>query len=150
MEGVPPHQENHSPLFHQQGYEKRKAYIITEGPMERTCDHFWHMVYQEQCGLILMLSAPKENGRETCHVYWPSEGESYFQGLTVKFEQQNKTESQHERQFTVFRTHDPSDKLKVTHIQVLNWMADGQCANYDTLVRLVEKVGKSTVVVHCR
>lgn len=118
--------------------------------MENTCDQFWHMVYQEQCGLIVMLSHLKEHGQETCHRYWPSEGEGYFNGLTVKLEQQSKTDSQHERRFTVFRTLDQKEKLKVTHIQVLNWMADGQCANYDALARMVEKVGKSTVIVHCR
>eukprot|EP00731_Ephydatia_muelleri_P027720 Em0019g593a len=53
------------------GYEMKKAYIIAEGPMKHTCDRFWHMVFQERCGLILMLSAPKEHSRETCHVYWP-------------------------------------------------------------------------------
>ena len=108
------------------------------------------MVYQEKCGVIVMLSDLKEFGMEVCHKYWPS-GKSYFQDLTVKLEQETENESQRKRKFTVFPTLDEhNNKLQVTQIQVLKWTADGQCANYDALVKMVENVRSSTILVHCR
>lgn len=44
-----------------QGYKQKKAFIITQGPMENTCRDFWKMVYERDCSSIVMLSGIIEN-----------------------------------------------------------------------------------------
>ena len=39
-----------------QGYKKRRAFIITQGPMRSTARDFWKMVYSRKCSVVVMLS----------------------------------------------------------------------------------------------
>ena len=45
-----------------QGYKQRKGFIIAQAPMKSTCQDFWKMVYERECGVIVMLSDLVENG----------------------------------------------------------------------------------------
>ena len=45
------------------GYKKKKAFIITQGPMENTCRDFWKMVYERDSSAIVMLSGIIENDK---------------------------------------------------------------------------------------
>ncbi|ODQ67380.1 hypothetical protein NADFUDRAFT_49812 [Nadsonia fulvescens var. elongata DSM 6958] len=45
-------------------------YIATQAPMESTVMAFWHMVFDKNVPLIMMLTAPAEPGRQRCHIYW--------------------------------------------------------------------------------
>ena len=47
---------------HTQGYKQWKGFIITQAPMKSTCRDFWKMVYERECGVIVMLSDLVENG----------------------------------------------------------------------------------------
>lgn len=46
-----------------QGYNKRKAYIIAEGPMENTVRNWYKMVCDNRVGAVIMLSGLVENGK---------------------------------------------------------------------------------------
>ncbi len=39
-----------------QGYKQKKAFILTQGPLTNTCRDFWKMVYDRNCGVIVMLT----------------------------------------------------------------------------------------------
>ncbi len=39
-----------------QGYKKKKAFIIAQGPLINTCGDFWQMIHQYKCKTIVMLS----------------------------------------------------------------------------------------------
>ena len=54
-----------SPSHPCQGYKKKNAFIIAQAPMEETCRDFWKMVYERECGVIVMLSELAEKG-EVC------------------------------------------------------------------------------------
>ena len=41
---------------HTQGYKQWKGFIIAQAPMNSTCRDFWKMVYERECGVIVMLS----------------------------------------------------------------------------------------------
>ena len=44
-----------------QGYKEKRKFIMAQGPMETTCRDFWKMVYERNCGSIVMLSGMTEN-----------------------------------------------------------------------------------------
>ena len=80
----------------EQGYKQQKRFIIAQAPMKSTCRDFWKMVYERECGVIVMLSDLVENGevgrtelqrlpilllslkvtflsQEVCYQYWPAD-----------------------------------------------------------------------------
>ena len=79
-----------------QGYKQRRGFIIAQAPMKSTCRDFWKMIYERECGVIVMLSDLVENGevwgeyeftimvdqlslkvtflsQEVCYQYWPAD-----------------------------------------------------------------------------
>lgn len=48
-------------------------YIATQGPMDRTVNDFWRMVYDNDVSIIVMLCKLMENGSSKCFQYWPTE-----------------------------------------------------------------------------
>ncbi|XP_072020551.1 receptor-type tyrosine-protein phosphatase alpha-like isoform X2 [Amphiura filiformis] len=72
------------------GYENRRAYVATQGPLPKTASDFWRMVWEEQSSTIVMLTKLSERGQESdsnnsqsheevCHRYWPDQGDSSTQ-----------------------------------------------------------------------
>ena len=59
----PVHTHIHVPLCTSvQGYKQQKGFIIAQAPMRSTCRDFGKMVYERECGVIVMLSDLVENG----------------------------------------------------------------------------------------
>ena len=56
--------------------EVSRNYIVTQGPMENTTDHFWQMIWEQQSVGIVMLCKCEERGRKKCAHYWPTVGDS--------------------------------------------------------------------------
>ena len=52
-----------SPPGHTQGYKQYKGFIIAQAPMQFTCRDFWKVIYERECGVVVMLSDLVENGR---------------------------------------------------------------------------------------
>ena len=50
------------------GYKQRDAYIVTQGPLENTVEDFWRMMWEYQCGCIVMLCQLVED----CQVCTPT------------------------------------------------------------------------------
>ena len=50
---------NHS----KQGYKQKDAYIATQGPLQNTVEDFWRMMWEYQCGCIVMLCELEEDGQ---------------------------------------------------------------------------------------
>jgi len=45
-----------------QGYHQKAAYIVTQGPLQDTCDDFWRMVWERNIASIVMLTKLTEKG----------------------------------------------------------------------------------------
>ncbi|CAC5385841.1 unnamed protein product [Mytilus coruscus] len=54
-------------------YDNEKAYIASQGPKKNTVRDFWHMVWQEKTGKIVMVTQIQEERRRKCEQYWPQE-----------------------------------------------------------------------------
>jgi protein tyrosine phosphatase len=82
-------------------HRQKQAFIIAQAPMEETCRDFWKMVYERECGVIVMLSGLVEAGRVTCQRYWPtSDVELYGEYAITRLEEQRHN-SYIERVFSV-------------------------------------------------
>ena len=55
-----------------QGYKQRKGFIIAQSPMVTTVRDFVKMLYERECGVVVMLCGCEEGGVEVCAQYWPS------------------------------------------------------------------------------
>ena len=47
------------------------AVIAAQGPLPQTMAHFWHLVWQEDVHVVVMLTNEVEMGRPKCDRYWP-------------------------------------------------------------------------------
>jgi len=45
-----------------QGYKQYERFIIAQAPLKYTRQDFWKMIFERECGLIVMLSELVENG----------------------------------------------------------------------------------------
>ena len=55
-----------------QGYKQKKGFIIAQNPMENTVRDFVKMIYERECGVVVMLCGCEEGGVEMCAQYWPT------------------------------------------------------------------------------
>nr|XP_025873802.1 receptor-type tyrosine-protein phosphatase V-like [Vulpes vulpes] len=53
------------------GYTDPQEFIATQGPLKKTVEDFWRLVWEQQVHVIVMLTVGMENGRVLCEHYWP-------------------------------------------------------------------------------
>lgn len=55
--------------------EANRKYILAQGPLDHTIDHFWQMVWEQKSKAIIMLTNLIERGTIKCSNYYPCEQE---------------------------------------------------------------------------
>nr|CAH8872596.1 unnamed protein product [Trichobilharzia regenti] len=60
------------------GYQKKNAYIATQGPLPGTFYDFWRMVWEQNSRVIVMMTRLEERARIKCDQYWPNRGREIF------------------------------------------------------------------------
>ncbi|CAD8112490.1 unnamed protein product [Paramecium primaurelia] len=54
-----------------------KQYIATQGPIHSTVNDFWHMIWTNEVGLIIMLCKLYDHNYKQCEKYWPDISNDY-------------------------------------------------------------------------
>ncbi|TPX56659.1 hypothetical protein PhCBS80983_g04398 [Powellomyces hirtus] len=154
-----------------------RRYIATQGPIASTFDDFWRMAWQEKSRIVLMLvaDADVQQGSQTCHKYWPSEGSSQTFGRVrvshirerqVPFEAERDPDAGGGvilREFVVVVDGDESQARSIWQVQYLGWPDHGVPKHADEMLQVHHLVSKlcarldhaygkedvGPVIVHC-
>lgn len=65
------------------GWQRSRAYIGTQGPLQWTIDSFWRMVWEQRVSIIVMITNLIERGRPKCDMYWPKEETETYGNIQV-------------------------------------------------------------------
>ncbi|KAI6231589.1 Receptor-type tyrosine-protein phosphatase epsilon [Aphelenchoides besseyi] len=127
-----------------------KKFICTQGPIKKTIDDLWRLVWQEKCKAIVMLCGVMEQGKKKCEQYWPEKaGETMAcSGITIRTVEVTEPE----KILTVSKLEliVDGESFQCSHFLWNGWPDRGVPENFMACLRLLAKLkGLSPVVVHC-
>ncbi|CAD8131442.1 unnamed protein product [Paramecium pentaurelia] len=113
-----------------------RKYIATQGPLKQSVQDFWHMIWTNNVGVIIMLCKLFDRQRIQCERYWPSDQAIYgpYQIDKISCQESNKEvfesslimkSKQKQHQISHYQWCDWPDFgiVKEDSYQVLDWLA---------------------------
>ncbi|XP_064386538.1 sushi, von Willebrand factor type A, EGF and pentraxin domain-containing protein 1-like isoform X2 [Halichondria panicea] len=140
------------------GYQQRRGYIATQGPLEHTTGDLWRMVVENECSCIVMLCALSEEEQEVCHRYWPKfQGEAGTYGdFTVTQQTFDAYGNYVVRKLSVAMAASDAPPCVVTQFHITRWTEKDPPQNPAALLDVVQEVnavqmasGNKPIIVMC-
>ena len=133
-------------------------YIMTQGPLQETCEHFWHMVWQVGSPGIVMLNRLYEREMEKCHSYYPPYpgNRLQFGDVTVTCQSIAEDKDYIISKFRLTSVSESKSRL-LTHFQYTIWPDFGapeSSHSFLTFLYVVRETGvfhnsETPAVIHC-
>ncbi|XP_076117182.1 receptor-type tyrosine-protein phosphatase epsilon-like [Mytilus galloprovincialis] len=138
-------------------YEKEKAYIAAQGPNNETVRDFWHMIWQEKVGKVVMVTQLKENQKTKCAQYWPKSVTKPLavNNYIVTLKEERKHTVYVYRLLTVLNKNDTNEKeRKIHHFHFTQWPDHGvpdsiKLVSFYRKVKIEKCYQNGLMVVHC-
>ncbi|XP_072774899.1 receptor-type tyrosine-protein phosphatase V isoform X2 [Taeniopygia guttata] len=139
------------------GYTSQQEFIATQGPLKKTIEDFWRLVWEQNVCNIIMLTVCMENGRVLCDHYWPSESAPVSYGqVRVHLLMQSSSEEWTVREFKLWHEGLQAERF-VSHLHYTAWPDHGipeSTSSIITFRELVQEHIQSTkdagpTLVHC-
>jgi len=126
------------------GYEEDETYIVTQGPLEGTVPDFYRMVWEQDAGVVVMLTATEQNGKEMSFQYWPDRLHTManFEGWSVKMTQL-ETESYYMQRSLLLTNTATGEKRKIEQFQFLQWTGSEAPSSAQPLLHFRSEVAKA-------
>ncbi|XP_045159787.1 uncharacterized protein LOC123525102 isoform X2 [Mercenaria mercenaria] len=137
------------------GYKKPMAFIAAQGPTDNTVNDFWRMIFQRDCGKIVMLTNLFEECKMKCVRYWPEADEPETYGIyevTMITENELPNYTVRHLQATHGNTKEVKDFL---HLHFTAWPDRGVPDNPSVMLQFRDKVMSEhsdldgPILVHC-
>ncbi|XP_037067278.1 receptor-type tyrosine-protein phosphatase V-like isoform X1 [Peromyscus leucopus] len=139
------------------GYSHPQEFIATQGPLKKTLEDFWRLVWEQQVHVIIMLTVGMENGRVLCEHYWPATSTPVTHGhITIHLLAEEPEDEWTRREFQL--QHDVQQiQRRVRQLQFTTWPDHSVPEAPSSLLTFVELVreqvqvtqGKGPTLVHC-
>ncbi|KAM9184859.1 receptor-type tyrosine-protein phosphatase V-like [Mergus octosetaceus] len=107
------------------GYTSQQEFIATQGPLKKTIEDFWRLVWEQNVCNIIMLTVCMENGRVLCDHYWPSESAPVSYGqVRVHLLAQSSSDEWTMREFKLWHEGLRAER-HVSHLHYTAWPDHG-------------------------
>lgn len=113
---------NYIGMENEKGINRR--WIAAQGPLPDTVKDFYHMIWQSETELIIMVTQLVERGRRKCDQYW-NEEKVTFGDLEVKMESEDKSERNNGIIQRTLLLNKGDVTRSVTQIQFVDWPDHG-------------------------
>uniref|UniRef100_A0A8C4YG76 protein-tyrosine-phosphatase n=1 Tax=Gopherus evgoodei TaxID=1825980 RepID=A0A8C4YG76_9SAUR len=133
-------------------------FIVTQGPLKKTIEDFWRLVWEQSVCNIIMLTVGMENGRVLCDHYWPSELSPVSYGhICVDLLSQGSADEWTTRTFKLWHVSEQLRGRHVTHLHYTAWPDHGIPESTASLMAFLDLArghmqkakGSGPTLVHC-
>lgn len=132
---------------HVQFDEMKRKYILTQGPLEHTCPHFWQMVWENNSGGIVMLNKCVERGMNKCYPYWPQAEDPPLEVGTFRIENLGTDEEpSYQLSNLKLQNTQTGDSRVILHFHYTKWPDFGVPQNPEVFLEFLYAVRESGVI----